>query len=249
MNIIAEMVADWLGEQVIDSLPNYYRALKNACEEFPPPFGEKYYGDIYRGVAGYAEWLASSLIVNAAGEGDGSTRLWELASFTPDKYISDQVKQHSIDEARHARWYLVILDLTFPGATNKKFRSQLETLSPGYTLTSPPATDTTSPFAHAITIDDLIQMNIAEIRTCVHHLFQRPILLVHCSPSRHKKLIRLLDSLLSDEIKHISYTARLIEDLSAEDCGISVDELMKERLNDFNEITRNDLDNKVFELT
>lgn len=249
MNIVAEMVAGWLGEEAIDSLPNYFRALKDACEVFPPPYGEKYYGDIYRGVAGYGEWLASSLVVNAAGEGDGSTRLWELASFTPDKYISDQIKQHSIDEARHARWYLVILDLTFPGAADKTFRSQLETLSPGYTLTSPPATDTSSAFAHAITIDDLIQMNIAEIRTCVHHLLQRPILLVHCSPSRHKKLIRLLDSLLSDEIKHIGYTARLIEDLSAKDFGIFVDALMKERLNDFNEITLADLDNKVFEVT
>jgi hypothetical protein len=116
-------------------------------------------------------------------------------------------------------------------------------------LTSPPATDTTSPFAHAITIDDLIQMNIAEIWTCVRHLLQRPILLIHCSPSRHEKLIRLLDSLLADEIKHISYTARLIEDLSSEDCDVSVDELMKGRLNGFNEITRNDLDNKVFDLT
>lgn len=249
MNIVAEMVADWLGKQTTSSLPNYHSALRDACEEFPPPFGEKYYGDIYRGVAGYAEWLASSLMVNAAGEGDGSTRLWELASFTTDRSISNQIKQHSIDEARHARWYIAILDLTFPGSTDKEFHAQLETLSPDYTLTSPPSTNKSSPYAHPVTVDDLIQMNIAEIRTCIHHLLQRPMLLVHCSPKRHPKLLRLLDSLLSDEIRHIAYTAKLIEDSASMGNSRTVNDLMKQRLNDFNEITREELGKNVFEST
>ena len=248
MNVVAEMVGDWLGKETTSRLPRYYRSLRDACEEFPPPFGEKYYGDIYRGVAGYAEWLASSLLVNAAGEGDGSTRLWELASFTPDRNISDQIKQHSIDEARHSRWYIAILDLTFPGSIDKEFHSQLATLSPGYTLTSPPSTNKTSPYAHPVTVDDLIQMNIAEIRTCVHHLLQRPMLQVHCSRKRHQKLLCLLDSLLSDEVKHIAYTAKLIED-SARSNSEDVNELMKIRLNDFNEITREELGRNIFEST
>ena len=249
MNVVAEMVGDWLGKQTTSPLPNYHSALRDACEECPPPFGEKYYGEIYRGVAGYAEWLASSLVVNAASEGDGSTRLWELASFTPDRNISNQIKQHSIDEARHSRWYIAILDLTFPGSTDKKFHEQLETLSPGYTMTSPPSTNKSSPYAHPITVDDLIQMNIAEIRTCVHHLLQRPMLLVHCPPRRHPKLLRLLDSLLADEIKHISYTANLIEDFAARGNSRPVNDLMKTRVNDFNEITRNELGRNVFETT
>jgi DNA-binding NarL/FixJ family response regulator len=55
----------------------------------------------------------------------------ESINSASSKFVSDQIKQHSIDEARHARYYIAILDLTFPGATNKEFHSQLETLSPG----------------------------------------------------------------------------------------------------------------------
>jgi len=90
-------------------------------------------------------------------------------------------------------------------------------------------------------------MNIAEIRTCVHHLLQRPMLLVHCSPRRHRKLLRLLDSLLSDEIKHIAYTAKLIEEFAVRGNSRTVKKLMKTRLNDFNEITRDEVGRSVFE--
>ena len=65
-----------------------------------------------------------------------------------------------------------------------------------------------SPYASAITLDDLIQMNIAEIRTLVHHILQRPMLLAYCAPERRRRLARLHDQLRLDEVRHIGYTAR-----------------------------------------
>ena len=121
--------------------------------------------------------MAMSLIQNAQGEGEGSGHLWDLAACTPDARVAAQVKAHAIDESRHAKAYVAMLDLTFPGVVDNEFHAQLASLSPGYTQRSPLEPHEGSPYASAITLDDLIQMNIAEIRTLVHHILQRPMLL------------------------------------------------------------------------
>ncbi len=93
----------------------------------------------------------------------------------------------------------------------------------------------------------LIQMNIAEIRTRVHHLLQRPMLLAHCAPERRRRLARVLDALLLDETRHIAYTAALIEEFACSGEAELVKRLMQERLSDFNAITNEDLGRNVFE--
>src|SRR5439155_25597613 len=118
--------------------------------------------------------------------------------------------------------------------------------SPGYTSQSPMGAHDDSPYAHPITVDDLIQMNIAEIRTRVHHLLQRPMLLAHCAAERRDRLARILDVLLFDETRHIAYTAALIEDFACKGETERVKQLMQERLSDFNAITREELGRNVF---
>ena len=54
-------------------------------------------------------------------------------------------------------------------------------------------------------------MNIAEIRTLMHHLLQRPMLLQYCAPEQRHRLALLHDRLRLDEGGHIGYTAALIE--------------------------------------
>jgi hypothetical protein len=110
-------------------------------------------------------------------------------------------------------------------------------LSPGYTEACPLQATKGSPYARPATVDELIQMNLAETRTRIQHLFQRPVLLGYCSPERRARVRRILDSLLLDETRHIAYTARLIE-RAAQASGIElVMDLMKERLQDFNDLT------------
>src|SRR5262245_1889258 len=142
--------------------------------------------------------MAISLIQNAQGEGEGSQHLWDLAASTPDVRVAVQVKQHAIDESRHAKAYVAMLTLTFPEVVDSDFRAQLASLSPGYTQRSPLKAQEGSPYASAITLDDLIQMNIAEIRTLVHHSLQRPMLLGYCAPERRNRLALLHDRLRLD---------------------------------------------------
>ena len=112
MNIAAELTLEALRVHGVAGWPNYRDALITACRKAPPPFGTKAYGKIYRDVARDPNWMAISLIQNAQGEGEGSQHLWDLAASTPDVRVAAQVKQHAIDESRHAKAYVAMLDLT-----------------------------------------------------------------------------------------------------------------------------------------
>lgn len=244
---IAESTVAALQQHAGDAWQHYSQALRVACKKSPPPFGTERYGDIYRDAASNPYWLATSLMANAAREGEGSGQLWDLASCTPDPRVAGQIKQHAIDESGHARAYIKILDIVFPGAVDDEFHAELTTLSPRYTRKSPLVAHDGSLFAHPITLDDLIQMNIAEIRTRIHHLLQRPALLNHCSPERQGPLVRILDSLLFDETRHIAYTAALIEEFSRNGQAEPAMRLMQARVSEFNAITNEELGRNVFE--
>jgi hypothetical protein len=184
VNYAAELTLKSLRAHYAAAGPYYRDALIAACRKAPPPFGTKKYQKIYRDVAKDPSWMAVSLIQNAQGEGEGSEHLWDLAASTPDVRVAAHVKAHAIDESRHAKAYLAMLDLTFPDVVDNELRPQLTTLSPGYTQRSPLEAHAGSPYASAVTLDDLIQMNIAEIRTLVHHVIQRPSCTTACASMR-----------------------------------------------------------------
>jgi hypothetical protein len=92
----------------------------------------------------------------------------------------------------------------------------------------------------------LIQMNIGEIRTRIHQLLLRPVITTHCPPEGRAKLQRVLDSLLGDETRHIEYTARLIEKAMKESAGF-VRRTMRQRLDEFNQITLEEVGELSFE--
>ncbi|MFB4248625.1 MULTISPECIES: hypothetical protein [Pseudomonas] len=236
-----------LREQSVPLLPHYDELLLNACSEAPPLFGEASYAEVYQEAAIDPQWLAISLITNAEREGDGATRLWNLAACTLDSAMAEQIRQHAIDESHHSRAYIRLLDMAFPGAVDPGLHHQLLTLSPGYSRQQTPVATPGSAYAHAITLDELIQMNIAEIRTRVHHLMQRPILLSFCPAHSRPQLARILDRLLYDETHHIAYTARLIEGFCARGSTAVARKLLVERMDDFDAITRKELELRVFD--
>jgi hypothetical protein len=90
-------------------------------------------------------------------------------------------------------------------------------------------------------------MNIAEIRTAIHHTMQRPALAGHCPPENLTKVTSLQDALLKDELNHIAYTAMLIEEISQDvDLG-RLASLFRKRFHDFNAITTEELGGNVFD--
>lgn len=221
--------------------PIYMEALETALEDEPPPFDTAHYAHIYEQSSVAPRWMAVSLIANAEREGDGSRRLWSLAACTPDEDVQNQLKRHSVDESRHALLYLALLDLTFPGAANPEFREQLNQLSPRFSLKQKLAPVPGSPYAKKATIDDFLQMNIAEIRTTIHHIMQRPAISYHVDPAQQKKVTSIQDSLLGDELKHVAYTAVLIEKIAQRLPREKVINLFRQRFRDFNRITMEEL--------
>jgi len=227
--------------------PDYFAGLEQALHDEPPPFGTAEYGLIYRSLAVEPRWMAVSLITNAEREGDGATRLWSLAACSPDPGHAELLKRHACDESRHALLYLALLDLAFPGSVSPQFRAELRQLSPGFAMHQQVYPVPGSPYAKAPTLDDFIQMNIAEIRTAIHHIMQRPALAQHCPEESAPAIRRIQDSLLRDELRHIAYTAVLIEEYAHQPEGARLAELFGIRLRNFNDITTRELGNNVYD--
>lgn len=226
--------------------PNYLGALQIALRD-DPPYGGRAYCDAYRAASKDRRWMVASLLTNAQGEGEGATRLWSMAACAADAEIRELLKQHAVDESGHALFYLSFVDLALPGSISPEFRAELRQLSPGYSMAHDLFVVEDSPYGRPPTIDDFIQVNIAEIRTTIHHLLQRRALVAHADPEVHPRLMKTLNRLLHDELRHVGYTARLIETLSA---AVSQDRLVRlfcKRFSEFNELTVEQLGKGVFE--
>jgi hypothetical protein len=243
---VARAAVSWRQPRV--ECPIYYAALDMALDDEPPPFGTEAYAEIYRAASTDGHWLAVSLITNAEREGDGAKRLWSLASCSSDGREQQSLKRHAVDESRHALAYLRLLDLAFPDAVSPSFRSELNALSPGFSLEAELFAVEGSPYAKEPSIDDFLQMNIAEIRTTIHHLMQRSALALHCPADNVPEVTEILNGLLNDELHHVAYTAALIERRAINADSSLVFRLLRKRLHDFNEITRQELgDNNMFD--
>lgn len=229
------------------SHPGYLEALNSALRTSPPPYGHPEYRRVFREAASDPEWMAKSLIVNSEREGDGATRLWSMAAFAPNEREKELLKRHAIDESGHALGYLRLLDLTFPGAVSEEFRNELDQLSPHYTVKQEPAPVAGSPYARVPSMDDYIQMNIAEIRTTIHHIMQREALATYCPPDNVKRMRATLDMLMRDELTHVAYTAELIEEKYHEKGMVDLIANFDKRMHDFNQITRSELSENVFD--
>jgi hypothetical protein len=227
--------------------PTYFKALEKALREEPPPFGMKAYSDIYRRASEDAKWMAISLITAAEREGDGAKRLWSLAACSVNEEEQRLLKRHAVDESKHALLYLALLDLSFPNAVESSFHSELRKLSPGYTIEQPLFAVEGSPYSRAPSVDDFLQMNIAEIRTTIHQAMQRQALNKHCPANNLPRLTRILDSLRRDELSHVAYTAVLIERKAYGVEQSRVSNLFCKRFRDFNDITTQELGDKIFE--
>lgn len=227
--------------------PLYLAALRCALDEEPPPFDTKGYAEVFRSSSAEARWMAISLITNAEREGDGAKRLWSLAACSDDAEEQHLLKCHAVDESRHALFYLALLDLTFPNAASPSFRLELQQLSPGYSMKQQLYAVEGSPYAKAPSIDDFLQMNIAEIRTTIHHIMQRSAIVAHCSAANLRRATSILDSLLNDELRHVAYTAVLIDRIARHFEFDDVANLFCQRLRDFNQITSEELGDRVFD--
>jgi hypothetical protein len=232
--VVADTVLDALRGFGIDGLDEYGRGFRMACTAAPPPFGQAWYGDRYRAFASDPSWFANSLVANAAKEGEGAIKLWSLAGRVQNLNAADLVRRHAIDESRHARFYLSLLQLSFPETAADIDDQDLWSLSPGYgTQDHPPQTE---PSPDEQVLDELVQMNIGELRTLIHQLLMAPVIVLHCPEDCRGRVENLVRGLGRDERLHIGYTARLIDSAARQNPKL-IRNLMERRLRDFNELT------------
>ena len=236
--VVPDIALDALKRFGIDGLDEYGRALRAACASAPPPFGFAWYGDRYRAFATDASWFADSLVANAAKEGQGSELLWNLAGRIADPKIADAVRHHAVDESRHARFYVSLLKLAFPELIDAINDQDLGRLSPGYTLRDRPDEVDASPMVQVI--DELIQMNIGEVRTLINQMLMGPVIVLHSPKERRARMDALMTGLGRDERIHIGYTARII-DAAAQENPRMVYGLMARRMREFNVLTMSEI--------
>jgi len=217
--------------------PRYFAALERALWEEFPPFTTQLYADSYCAALASGQWLATSLMSTAEREGDSAKRLWAFATCADDDEERQLLKRHACDESSHSLAYLALLDLCFPGAIAGPFRSELNQLSPNYSMRQHVSAVEGSPYAKVPAIDDYMQINIAEIRTTIHHLLRRGAVAAYCPAGNVSRATKVMNSLLHDELSHVAYSAVLIE-RKAE--GAEADEVQRrfgKCIRDFNRLT------------
>lgn len=235
MNAILDIVTERL-PGVPTSHPLFWSALTAAYEAEPPPYGEGWYGELFRDHARQPQWLADILMLNARKEADGARQLWSFAGRIRDRSIQNRVKQHAVDEARHARFYISMLGLMFPESASSEILDELRTIAPAFTMRDEPPVGETAD-GEAI-LDEIIQMNIGEIRTLINQMLMLPVVAIVTGADDRERAVRLLESLGDDEARHIAYTADIIEEIG-DDAMTS--HYMTLRQREFNDLTKSEL--------
>ncbi|MBZ4418452.1 hypothetical protein [Myxococcus sp. RHSTA-1-4] len=235
MNVVAEVTLEALKQHQLGPLERYSECLRNTFEAHPPPFSVAWYGDQFREMARDREWFANIIVGNASTEGWGSGKLWYLAGKTHEEHVSVLIQQHAMDEARHSRMYSSMVERIFPGTVGDALRSELKTLAPIYRADDKP--ERLPPYSYQAILDNLLQMNVAEIRTMVNQMLARPVLLTYCPEESKERLTRMLDRLMWDETRHVGYTARLIDEALATGDGDFIRDIAPTRIVQLNELT------------
>lgn len=215
---------------------SYGECLLRALGEYPPPFGMAWYGKQYRSYACDPYWLATSLVANSDVEADGAKKLWNLASQASGD-LSDKLRRHSADESGHARLYINLLYRVFPSSLGSDLRETLGCLN--LDMRCETKLEMQREMSEVDLLDNVIQINLGEIRTLIHQMLMAPMLIEHSNSEEKNVVSRLLQALRRDEVRHIAYTSEVIERYASLGHKEFILETMKKRLAFFNEMTLN----------
>jgi hypothetical protein len=220
-----------------DDVPLYTDSLTGAFAASEPVFTRKRYADFFWHCASTVPgWLAQVMLANAIKESDGAAQLlllWKVVHSYKD--AEEQILAHAKDEARHSRLFVHLAQLAFPGMLHPyrmdEVRSSLTVIE------EKDCQKADREIREDVLMDHLVQMNIGEIRTRIHMHLLAPV--VHAlAPEENKTAVRrILEGLAHDEVRHIAYTAKLMETWARNGASKAIEALYQHRLWDFNVIT------------
>lgn len=194
-----------------DSAAQYVTVLARALSQEPPPWGTTLYEEMYRAAASDPQWMAMALITGADLKGRRSRDAWAVAEASDDPTDRIRLRAYAVEESRHARVDIALLDVVFPGAIDAGFREQLLSLAPRYRIDDarPPRDEAPVP-SHG-TFDAVVLLNFDELRGVLIGSIQRPMLVGHCPAAFREQAAAMLDEVLSDDLRHLGLGAEMID--------------------------------------
>jgi len=231
-----EGLLDLIRNHCNHELPLYSDAFRAAFVRNDPVFIRDAYGEFFFHCASTVPgWMHRTLLLNAQGEGEGAQGLARLArGIGYNDEAAGQVVVHARDEARHSRMFANIAHLAFPNALAPE---EADRFAAGLPDIRPILAADADPVCEAHLIDNLVQMNIGEVRTRLHmHLFA-PIVVEMAPESARERIRSQLEILAHDEMRHIGYTALLMERWAQTGDRARIEALYLGRLNSFNRLT------------
>jgi rubrerythrin len=242
MNPVSELTLDALGGD--DALPFYGRALRLACEQEPPPYGMRWFGDEFRRLARDPGWFAGLLHSDAELEGYSARQLWLFADSVPTPAFAEQLRKHARDEARHSKLFARLLLRLFPQFDTEPGRRELAAFSPTLELAgSPPPADWRSTGDRRTTdelLNAVILINLHEVQALILERLLQPCLVAYAEPQDRQHVAKVADALIRDELEHIRYTARFLEAASSEH-GDYIEVAMTDFQSVLNQLSREDV--------
>lgn len=241
----ADDVLEAIREYLDEDLPHYTDSLVSAFAYSDPVFTRKRYGEFFWHCASTVPgWLAQVVMANAQAESEGSTKLLSLwQSVHYNDVVEDRILFHAKDESRHSRLFLELVQLAFPNSIDQTLIAHWKTKLPDIRRQS--FQKSAQPIPEDQLIDHLVQMNIGEIRTRIHMYLLAPVIHAFTPAENKSRVEKILQGLVLDEVRHIGYTARLMEQWSQTGDAERVRNLYKERLWDFHLITIEQTENTV----
>jgi hypothetical protein len=229
---------DLVREHTGNDLPRFTECVQRAFKEVAPIFLRPRYGEFFWHCSSTVPgWLPRVVLANARMESDGSAKLlslWQDINYSSE--IEDQVLFHATDEARHSRLFVKLVSMAFPGmfadGALSTYRGKLTKIEKHKLVKS------ATPIDVKALIDNLVQMNMGEIRTRLHMELIAPVLHAFTPDESKAELECMLQGLAHDEIVHIGYIAGILEEMCADGDSELVRSLYVRRLRDFNELTR-----------
>lgn len=236
MNLADDVLEAVRGHLALD-VPHYSDSLRAAFEATDPVFGRPRYSEFFWHCASTVPgWLAEVTLANAAAESHGSLKLfqlWQTVNYNAE--LEKLVLVHAKDESRHSRLFVDLVELAFPRSSVPAVLARLRETLPDVRRAEPIKQIKLT--SEEILIDHLVQMNIGEIRTREHMNLLAPAIHAFAPTENRAQVRKILEGLARDEVRHIAYTAELMERWCTDGQSARVAALYRQRLHDFNVIT------------
>lgn len=213
MSILCDLVVHWCTTNNKETPSSYLTLLESASERAEPSFVTFEYGERFREITSNRQHFAIQQVNSAVEEASGAERLINLIGELPQNDLGLAVKfrKHAEEEIFHHGLFVELFDnVFFDIKIDEELRNQVLNCVPAFEVEN----DSNVKVTQKRILEEVVQINIGEIRNLVQLKLSKPIVIAHCwDESYLSRCEEIMDRLIHDEGGHIYYTAILIERL------------------------------------